>query len=122
MDPPTTRRKLDNRDYPTAQRFYDDFKLMVKNCVLFNLVGTPVCNADQELDNVFNEKWQNLPPLRAVQVSEDEDDDLDDGNDIDVERLRKRHVLFCLSLITYLAVPGAIAQLEAQIETIRNNL
>ncbi|TEB39309.1 Bromodomain-containing protein [Coprinellus micaceus] len=102
MDLSTMRRKLDNRDYPTAQRFYDDFKLMIKNCMLFNPVGTPVCTAGQELEKVFLEKWRNLPPLRPV-ISDDEDDE-DDGNDSDADRLR------------------AIAQLEAQIETMRNNL
>ncbi|KAF5337245.1 hypothetical protein D9611_003243 [Ephemerocybe angulata] len=103
MDLSTMRRKLDNREYPTAQRFYDDFKLMIKNCMLFNPVGTPVCTAGQELQRVFEEKWRHLPPLRPVQVSDDEDDD-DDGDDSDADRLR------------------AIAQMESQIETMRANL
>ena len=93
MDLSTMRRKLENRDYPNAQRFYDDFKLMIKNCMLFNPIGTPVCTAGQELDKVFNEKWRNLPPLRPVQhhavSDDDDDDDMDDGDDSDAERMRE---------------------------------
>ncbi|TEB19495.1 hypothetical protein FA13DRAFT_1802142 [Coprinellus micaceus] len=63
MDLSTMRRKIDNRDYPTAEWLYDDFKHMVKNCMLFNPLGAPVCTAGQELDKVFLEKRRNLPPL-----------------------------------------------------------
>ncbi|RXW24743.1 hypothetical protein EST38_g1124 [Candolleomyces aberdarensis] len=103
MDLSTMRRKLENHDYLTAQQFYNDFKLMIKNCMLFNPIGTPVCTAGQELDRLFEEKWRSLPPLRPVQLSEDEDDG-DDGEDSEAERQR------------------AIAQMESQIETMRGNL
>lgn len=82
------RKKLENHEYPTAHRFAEDFKLMIKNCLLFNPVGTPVCTAGQELQKVFDDKWRNLPPLRPVQVS-DEDDEMDDGDDSDADRQRK---------------------------------
>ncbi|KAJ2920262.1 hypothetical protein MD484_g55, partial [Candolleomyces efflorescens] len=103
MDLSTMRRKLENQDYATAQQFYNDFKLMIKNCMLFNPVGTPVCSAGQELDRVFDEKWRGLPPLRPVQLSDDEDDG-DDGEDSEAERLR------------------TIANMEKEIETMRGNL
>lgn len=88
MDLSTMRRKLENQDYATAQQFHNDFKLMIKNCMLFNPVGTPVCSAGHELDRLFDEKWRGLPPLRPVQLSEDEDDG-DDGEDSEAERLRE---------------------------------
>ncbi|TEB21301.1 hypothetical protein FA13DRAFT_1757593 [Coprinellus micaceus] len=85
------RRKLDNRDYPTAQWFYDDFKFMIKNCMPFLV---------RSFEKVLLEKWRNILPLSPV-ISDDEDDE-DDGNDSDADGLR------------------AVAQMEAQIEVTSN--
>lgn len=101
MDMSTMRRKLENHDYPTAQRFYDDFKLMIKNCKLFNPVGTPVCTAGQELDRVFEEKWRQLPPLHPVQVSDDDDDDDLDDLEYEAERLREYYLAPSIEHLAY---------------------
>lgn len=84
MDLSTIRKKLDNHEYPTAQKFHDDFKLMIRNCFAFNPLGTPVNQAGVELQRVFDEKWKNLPALR--EPSEDDDDEEEDDSEEDRQR------------------------------------
>ncbi len=45
MDLSTMKKKLDNGEYLNAGRFWDDFKLMIKNCFTFNPEGTVVNQA-----------------------------------------------------------------------------
>ncbi|KAJ6627170.1 hypothetical protein B0H10DRAFT_1941346 [Mycena sp. CBHHK59/15] len=97
MDLLTMRRKLDNHEYPTAQKFHEDFKLMIRNCFAFNPSGTLVNQAGIELQRLFDEKWQGLPPLHDV--SDDDDDDEEDESDED-----------------------RIAQMESQIEFMRGSI
>ncbi|KAF9042101.1 Bromodomain-containing protein [Panaeolus papilionaceus] len=101
MDLSTMRRRLDAGHYETAQGFYDDFKLMIRNCFTFNPPGSPVNSAGQDLQRLFDEKWKGLPPLITHEPSEDEEDEEDDS---EVERQR------------------AIAQMESQIESMRDKL
>jgi hypothetical protein len=79
MDLATIRKKLDNQEYTTAQKFYDDFKLMIRNCFLFNPSGTPVNLAGIELQRLFDEKWKHLPPLH--EASEEDDDEEDESEE-----------------------------------------
>ncbi|KAJ3872123.1 hypothetical protein F5051DRAFT_445486 [Lentinula edodes] len=99
MDMSTMRRKLDAHEYRTASSFWDDFKLMIRNCFTFNPAGTPVNQAGQELQRVFDEKWKNLPP---EPMSEDEEEE--EEEDSEEERAR------------------TIAMMESQIETIRGTI
>lgn len=69
------RRKLENHEYPNASKFFDDFKLMIRNCFAFNPAGTPVNQAGIELQRLFDEKWKNLPPLREPSDGEDEEEE-----------------------------------------------
>jgi bromodomain-containing factor 1 len=93
MDLSTIRKKLDAGEYETAQYFYDDFKLMIRNCFNFNPSGTPVNLAGQELQRLFDEKWKGLPPLiRSEEVSEEEEDE--EEEDSDAERRRMSLCLF----------------------------
>jgi hypothetical protein len=75
MDLSTMKKKLDNGEYSGAQKFYDDFKLMIRNCFQFNPAGTPVNQAGIELQRVFDEKWKNLPSLHTVIDDEEEEED-----------------------------------------------
>lgn len=75
------RKKLDAGEYATAEKFHDDFKLMIRNCFTFNPAGTPVNTAGLELQRVFDEKWKNLPPLRPVAMSDDEDFEDEDNSE-----------------------------------------
>ncbi|KAJ7275282.1 Bromodomain-containing protein [Mycena haematopus] len=98
MDLSTMRKKLDNHEYPNALKFYDDFKLMIRNCFAFNPAGNLVNQAGIELQRLFDEKWQGLPPLH--EVSEDDDED-EESEDEDTQR---------------------IALMESQIELMRGNI
>ncbi|KAJ7102170.1 bromodomain-containing protein [Mycena belliarum] len=100
MDLSTMRKKLDNHEYPTAQKFYDDFKLMIRNCFAFNPSGTIVNQAGIELQRLFDDRWQNLPPLHEVSEDDDEEDD-EESEDEDTQR---------------------IALMESQIELMRGNI
>jgi bromodomain-containing factor 1 len=73
MDLSTMRRKLENSEYPNANAFHNDFKLMMRNCQQFNPPGTVVHIAGQEMDRIFKEKWKNLPPLRQPSAEEEDD-------------------------------------------------
>ncbi|KAF9480452.1 Bromodomain-containing protein [Pholiota conissans] len=101
MDLATMRKKLDGGEYETAHNFYDDFKLMIRNCFTFNPSGTPVNVAGQELQRLFDDKWKALPPLQVQEPSEDEEEEEEDS---DEERRR------------------TIAMMESQIETMKNNI
>lgn len=90
MDFSTMRKKLDNGEYPNATKFYDDFKLMIRNCFLFNPAGTVVNQAGIELQRIFDEKWVNLPPLRDVSDEEDEEDEEESDDE------RKREFFYLL--------------------------
>jgi bromodomain-containing factor 1 len=91
MDLSTIRKKLDEQQYPTAQKFFDDFKLMIRNCFLFNPAGTLVNQAGIDLQRVFDEKWKQLPPLREVASEDDEDEDEEDSED---DRQREPHTCY----------------------------
>jgi hypothetical protein len=81
MDMQTMRKKLDNHEYSNAQKFFDDFKLMIRNCFQFNPAGTPVNQAGIELQRVFDEKWRGLPQLHNVSEDEEEDEEEEEEED-----------------------------------------
>lgn len=124
MDLSTIRKKLDSGEYDGPQNFYEDFKLMIRNCFNFNPTGTPVNTAGAELQRLFDEKWKNLPPLRA-EDSEDEDDMEDSEED---ERQRELDLLcYLYTNFNYFCSIGRIAllenkkaEIEAEIESLRN--
>ena len=86
MDLLTMRQKLDAGEYSSADKFRQDFALIIKNCFEYNAPGTPVNQAGIELSRLFDEKWKGLPPLRPAVESEDDDDEEEDSDD---ERLRE---------------------------------
>jgi hypothetical protein len=92
MDLSTMKKKLEGHEYSTAQKFYDDFKLMIRNCFLFNPAGTPVNQAGIELQRLFDEKWRGLPPLHEVS----DDDEEEDEYDSEEERARKFDIIHTL--------------------------
>ncbi|KAJ7071264.1 Bromodomain-containing protein [Mycena amicta] len=102
MDMSTMRTKLDQGEYPNAQKFYEDFKLMIRNCFAFNPAGTLVNQAGIDLQRVFDEKWQNLPPLHDIS---DDDDEEEETEDEDAHRQST-----------------CIAVMESQIEAMRGNI
>ena len=73
-------------DYSNATKFYDDFKLMIRNCFQFNPAGTPVNQAGIELQRMFDEKWKGLPPMPELEP-EDEEPMLEEESDDDRSRM-----------------------------------
>ncbi|THH13988.1 hypothetical protein EW146_g6291 [Bondarzewia mesenterica] len=78
MDLSTMHSKLEGNMYPTAEKFRDDFKLMINNCVKYNGTQSAIAEAGFALQRLFNEKWQNLPPLHPEVSDEEEDEDKED--------------------------------------------
>jgi hypothetical protein len=118
MDLSTMRRKLDSGAYHTAEKFRDDFKLIISNCNLYNPPGTLVYQAGVEFKKLFEEKWKGLPPLRA----ESEDEEGDDDSESDDERNRAGMSFAMLCFILLIRFPVTIAAMESQIETMRNSI
>lgn len=87
MDLATMKRKLDAGEYHTPEKFRDDFRLMIKNCLTFNPPGNVVHEAGKSLQALFDEKWKNLPVPRSHDYSDDEEDEED--YESDDERHRK---------------------------------
>lgn len=86
MDLSTMKKKLDAGEYPSAEKFHEDFKLMIRNCFTFNPQGTPVYQCGVELQRLFDEKWKNLPPLHADASDEEEEEEEEEVED---EQARK---------------------------------
>jgi hypothetical protein len=111
------RSKLDSGAYSTAEKFRDDFKLIISNCFLYNPPGTPVHQAGLEIKKLFEEKWKGLPPLRPESEDEDEDD-----SDTDEERSRASTSFVMSRCVFLMRFPVTIAAMESQIETMRNSI
>lgn len=116
MDLSTIKRKLETGEYANAQRFADDFKLMIRNCFTFNPTGTPVSNAGMELQRLFDNKWKLLPEARE---RSDDDDDDEEGSEDDHNRMSIPVLDHRLRLIS---AAGAIQELESQMKAMSENL
>ncbi|KAG1853667.1 hypothetical protein F4604DRAFT_1933090 [Suillus subluteus] len=79
MDMSTVRKKLEARGYYNASKFFDDFKLMIRNCFLFNPTGTPVNQTGIELQQLFDKKWKNL--LALQDACDDEEEEYEDEDE-----------------------------------------
>jgi hypothetical protein len=86
------RKKLDAGEYPNATKFFEDFKLMIRNCFVFNPSGTPINQAGIDLQRLFDEKWKHLPFL--LDASNDEDEELEEErNRMSTSRIQYDHPL-----------------------------
>lgn len=81
MDLMTMKKKLDSHLYTSPDKFRDDFNLMIKNCFTFNPPGNPVHEAGKALQNLFEEKWKNLPVPRSHETSDDEEEEEYESDD-----------------------------------------
>ncbi|KIO25740.1 hypothetical protein M407DRAFT_75324, partial [Tulasnella calospora MUT 4182] len=86
MDMNTVKRKLEQEIYTNANQFFKDFKQIIENCYAFNPAG-PVREAGHKLEEEFNRRWANLPPLRPAEDSEPESED-DAQSDIEQEKCK----------------------------------
>ncbi|KDQ13577.1 hypothetical protein BOTBODRAFT_111322, partial [Botryobasidium botryosum FD-172 SS1] len=113
MDFYTMKGKLDRKEYADASKFHADFRLLLRNCFKFNPAGTIVHDAGMRLQKVFDEKWVNLPPLRAPSPEEEDEEDTDDEHaSAFLDHPSSYGAIYLLT----------IAMMENQIETMRDNL
>uniref|UniRef100_A0A7I4Z5B5 Bromodomain-containing protein 4 n=1 Tax=Haemonchus contortus TaxID=6289 RepID=A0A7I4Z5B5_HAECO len=85
MDLGTIKKKLDNKQYATAQEFADDIKLVCSNCFTYNPATDVIHQHGRALLRAFEERWQHLPAdedvadtnVVATSCDMDEDDQLD---------------------------------------------
>jgi hypothetical protein len=119
MDLGTMRSKLDSGAYSTAEKFRDDFKLIISNCFLYNPPSTPVHQAGVELKKLFEEKWKGLPPLRPESEDEEEEDDSDTEEERTRARMSFNNTYDCIPMMRFAVT---IAAMESQIETMRNSI
>lgn len=116
MDLSTVQAKLDANEYEKAKDFEEDVRLIFKNCFTFNKPGEIVFKSGQDLEKLFNEKWEGMgdwlaarqptsEPHSAGEDDEDDDEsDEDDDDDSEDERQEK------------------IAQLQKQMEAMSKHM
>ena len=87
MDLSTVQHKLDVNDYEKAKDFEDDVRLIFKNCYKFNQQGDLVYSAGQQLEKLFNEKWEEKDSWIAARepTSEPQSPDEDDEDEEESE-------------------------------------
>ena len=116
MDLSTIQGKLEANEYEKAKDFEEDVRLIFKNCFKFNKPGDLVYKSGQELEKLFNEKWEGMgdwiaarqpnsePQSPGDDDDEDDESDEDEEDDSDVERQEK------------------IAQLQKQMEAMSKHM
>jgi len=63
MDFTTLKTNLDNKKYATLEEFHSDLLLIFKNCYTFNMEGSDLFVAAQNLEVAFNELWNRRHDL-----------------------------------------------------------
>jgi bromodomain-containing factor 1 len=116
MDLSTVQTKLDANEYEKAKDFEEDVRQIFKNCFTFNKPGDLVYKSGQDLEKLFNEKWEGMgewlasrqpnsePQSAGDDDEEDDESDEDEEDDSDVERQEK------------------IAQLQKQMEAMSKHM
>ncbi|GMM34851.1 chromatin-binding protein [Saccharomycopsis crataegensis] len=121
MDLSTIQNKLQNNQYNALEEFYNDVKLVFKNCYAFNPENTPVNLMGHKLEAIFDKKWLDkpvhdpTPPPGSAKGEEfydedheDDDEEFDEEDEIDIEQSIMNN--------------QAIQFLEAQIERMKKDL
>lgn len=83
MDLGTVQTKLSNNKYENGDEFYQDIKLIFKNCYLFNPEGTEVNEMGHKLEAVFDKKWAQKPMPEPTPDNSDFDSEFYDDDDDD---------------------------------------
>lgn len=69
MDLSTIKKKLDRREYESAEDFEADCRLMFNNCFTFNRPTDDVCLMGKRAEEAFDRKWAERPPAPAFNAS-----------------------------------------------------
>jgi bromodomain-containing factor 1 len=116
MDLGTVQSKLEANEYEKAKDFEEDVRQIFKNCYTFNKPGELVYKSGQDLEKLFNEKWDGMgdwlasrqpnsePQSAGEDDDEDDESDEDEEDDSEVERQEK------------------IAQLQKQMEAMSKHM
>ncbi|KAJ5777532.1 hypothetical protein N7520_000778 [Penicillium odoratum] len=90
MDLMTVQSKLKTGQYENSREFEADIRLIFKNCFRFNLKGDPTYVAGEQLLDVFERKWKELPayvekhePHHEQEVDSDEEESDEDAEESD---------------------------------------
>lgn len=81
MDLSTVQTKLSNNKYENGDDFYNDVKLIFKNCYLFNPDGTEVNLMGKKLEAIFEKKWSQKPLSDPSPDNSDYDSDFYNDDD-----------------------------------------
>ena len=115
MDLSTIQSKLKTGQYENSKEFESDVRLMFKNCYRFNIAGDPTYAAGQQLEAVFDEKWeQKAEYLEKHEPSHDQQTD-DSDEDSDEESEEEDEDTEKLTLLQ-----RQIAEMSRQVEMITN--
>jgi len=89
MDLGTIQTKLANNKYENGDQFFDDVKLVFKNCYAFNPSGTEVNMMGHRLEAIFDKKWAQKPVPEPTPDNSDYDSDydLEDDDEINEQML-----------------------------------
>ncbi|XP_062308301.1 bromodomain testis-specific protein isoform X2 [Osmerus eperlanus] len=79
MDLSTIRKKMENREYSTAQEFAADFRLMFSNCYKYNPPTHEVVAMARKLQDVFEARYLKLPDGLTKSASPGDSRDRGDG-------------------------------------------
>jgi len=63
MDLGTVKRKLDNNSYDEPEEVYNDVKLMLDNCYLYNPPTHDVVKMGKKLAVVFEKRYDNFKKI-----------------------------------------------------------
>jgi bromodomain-containing factor 1 len=84
MDLGTIQTKLANNKYENGDEFFDDVKLIFKNCYAFNPSGTEVNMMGHRLEAIFDKKWAQKPVPEPTPENSDYDSDYDVEDDEEI--------------------------------------
>jgi len=92
MDLGTVKKKLDNREYATADEFATDVRLIFSNCYLYNGPQTDVVAMCKKVEQMFEDKFAKLPDEPPTSNFDIESSSINARNNgLLPARKRKRH-------------------------------
>ncbi|XP_037914073.1 homeotic protein female sterile-like isoform X4 [Hermetia illucens] len=88
MDLGTVKRKMDNREYKTAQEFASDVRLIFTNCYKYNPSDHDVVAMGRKLQDVFEMRYANIPDEPVTNtgfIKNESDSSSDESSDSEME-------------------------------------
>lgn len=86
MDIGTIRKKLDHREYMSAEQFEVDVRLVFSNCYAYNAPDSEIVTMAKQLEQIFENKWATRSQF-AAQQHQQHHQSVSVGGDNDDERI-----------------------------------